>query len=320
MPEPRLPTWPCAALHGPLADLGRVGVAHRAVVLAALQVPLRRRGRARRRTGSRRAAPRPARPGRSRCHTAPRPMPRGMAGSRPSISARDAGAARSRSRSAVSSRTPQEMSKPDPAGRDHPAGLDVGGGDAADREAVPPVHVRHGVGGADDAGQGGHVRHLLQRPVRPGVGQQLAGRRRPPPAPASVAAGRSGTGTATPRPAPCLPGYPPGGRAHLPGSGRVRPSPRCSAGCSTRGWARSTRSEFLTNGSGPTAYLCRLVPAAGAAVRLGPGWRDDRRPGPGGARRPPPPLERGRGAPAVGQRGAVYRHSRHSTGRASADR
>jgi hypothetical protein len=38
----------------------------------------------------------------------------------------------------------------DPAGRDHPAGRRVGGGHSADGEAVPPVHVRHGVRGAHD--------------------------------------------------------------------------------------------------------------------------------------------------------------------------
>ena len=64
----------------------------------------------------------------------------------------------------------------DAAGRDDPSGAHVGGGHAADREPVAPVHVRHRVGGLHDARQGRDVGDLLQRVVTGVAGQQLPGR------------------------------------------------------------------------------------------------------------------------------------------------
>jgi hypothetical protein len=52
----------------------------------------------------------------------------------------------------------------DAARRDHPA-VGVEGGDAADREAVPPVDVGHGDRGADDPRQAGDVGDLGERLV-----------------------------------------------------------------------------------------------------------------------------------------------------------
>src|SRR5207244_5635066 len=49
----------------------------------------------------------------------------------------------------------------DAAGGDHATLVRVGGGDAADAEAVPPVDVRHGQAGVLDAGQEGDVGHLV---------------------------------------------------------------------------------------------------------------------------------------------------------------
>ena len=65
--------------------------------------------------------------------------------------------------------------EPDTAGGQHAVRIHVRGRDAPDREAVPPVHVRHSVGRADDARQGRHVRHLLQRSVAGHGRQQLPG-------------------------------------------------------------------------------------------------------------------------------------------------
>ncbi len=47
------------------------------------------------------------------------------------------------------------------AGRDHAAFRRVEGGDPADRKAITPMGVGHGVGRGDDTGQTGDVRHLL---------------------------------------------------------------------------------------------------------------------------------------------------------------
>jgi hypothetical protein len=56
--------------------------------------------------------------------------------------------------------------EPDPARRHHAARLDVGGGDAPDREPVAPVHVGHGVAGLHDPRQRGDVGDLGQRGFR----------------------------------------------------------------------------------------------------------------------------------------------------------
>ena len=53
----------------------------------------------------------------------------------------------------------------DTAGGDDAARVDVGGGDAADGEAIPPVHVGHRVRSRHDAGKRRHVRDLLECPV-----------------------------------------------------------------------------------------------------------------------------------------------------------
>jgi hypothetical protein len=49
----------------------------------------------------------------------------------------------------------------DAAARHHAAVIRIEGGDPADREAVAPMRVRHGVGGAHDARQGGDIRRLF---------------------------------------------------------------------------------------------------------------------------------------------------------------
>jgi hypothetical protein len=50
----------------------------------------------------------------------------------------------------------------DTAGRDDPACVGVECGHAADRKAVAPMGIRHRIGGAEDARQGGDVGGLLQ--------------------------------------------------------------------------------------------------------------------------------------------------------------
>jgi hypothetical protein len=60
--------------------------------------------------------------------------------------------------------------EPDPTGRDHAAGVHIGRGDAAHREAVAPVDVRHRVRGPDDPGKRCDVCDLLQRAIVPRLG------------------------------------------------------------------------------------------------------------------------------------------------------
>jgi hypothetical protein len=44
---------------------------------------------------------------------------------------------------------------------------------AADREAIPPMDVRHGERSGHDAGERGHVRHLLDRAVLDGLRHEV---------------------------------------------------------------------------------------------------------------------------------------------------
>src|SRR5690606_123935 len=60
----------------------------------------------------------------------------------------------------------------DTAGRDHSPGTDVRSRHTTDREAISPMDVRHGIGGADDPRQRRDVGHLLQRPIPGSLGQQ----------------------------------------------------------------------------------------------------------------------------------------------------
>ena len=101
----------------------------------------------------------------------PRPARGGCAW--PGLTSRRSGRGRrcpSRDRCGAGAPRSRCRSRPRPARR--PAGGDVGGRHPADREAVAPVDVGHGVGGADDPGQGGHVRHLLHRLVLDRPGEQ----------------------------------------------------------------------------------------------------------------------------------------------------
>ncbi len=63
----------------------------------------------------------------------------------------------------------------DAAGRHHAAGLGIEGGDAADGEAVAPMGVGHGIGGAHDAGQGRDIGDLLGDLVVHVADQRLIG-------------------------------------------------------------------------------------------------------------------------------------------------
>jgi hypothetical protein len=66
------------------------------------------------------------------------------------------------------------------AGRDDAPVVDVRGRYPSDGKAVTPVDVRHRIGGSDDARKGGHVRHLLDRPILLRLlGQLLSGEHDP---------------------------------------------------------------------------------------------------------------------------------------------
>jgi len=67
-----------------------------------------------------------------------------------------------------------------PSRRDDTTPGHVRGGDTPDREAITPVHVRHGIRGLDDAWQRRHVGHLMQGPVRDDVREQRTGREHHP--------------------------------------------------------------------------------------------------------------------------------------------
>jgi hypothetical protein len=115
------------------------------------------------------------------CQTAPRPMPRGVARSRPSMTCRSRGPSPSRSsrrpRAAGLRTRCRTRRRPGTPRRRRPC-----------RSRPPrrsgnrtPVHIRHRVRGTDDAGQHRDVPDLLQGLVRRGVGEQGAGREHDPP-------------------------------------------------------------------------------------------------------------------------------------------
>ena len=66
--------------------------------------------------------------------------------------------------------------EPHPAGRHHAAGVGIERCHPADRKAVAPVRVRHGIGRLDDARQGGDVGELFQDFVVHFADQRLVGK------------------------------------------------------------------------------------------------------------------------------------------------
>jgi hypothetical protein len=148
------------ALAGPLADLGGIGVADGAVVLAAVQVtllpdtmlhrPARATSQHPRQLGL--AAQPPHRP------TA---EPAGDPGGQRVHQRRQAAGQVIAAKIGCQQANAAGDVEADTTGRNHAVLPDVGRGHPADGEAVTPVHVRHGVGRGDDAGQGRDVGDLL---------------------------------------------------------------------------------------------------------------------------------------------------------------